>query len=79
MTDSKRKFGWVDDWAKMTGERARIDAKVHKTAIAYRTEKGWVREHYDGTVEVINSEENEGGKMREKERINRIMSLLHRI
>mgnify|MGYP006875674310 CR=1 FL=1 len=41
MTDSERKFGWVDDWAKMTGERARIDAKVHKTAM-YITRR-WVR------------------------------------
>lgn len=24
----KRKFGWVDKWVKMTGERARIDAKA---------------------------------------------------
>ncbi|WP_033827768.1 hypothetical protein [Bacillus andreraoultii] len=79
MTEHKRKFEWVDKWAKMTGERARIDAKANKTAIVYRTEKGWVREHYDGTIETINSEENGGGKMREKERINRIMSLLQRI
>jgi len=40
MTDGKRKFGWVDDWAKMMGERARIDAKVHKTAIVYKHEDG---------------------------------------
>ncbi|WP_264371986.1 hypothetical protein [Salicibibacter halophilus] len=26
--EPKRKYGWVDKWAKMTGERARIDAKV---------------------------------------------------
>lgn len=79
MTENKRKFEWVDKWAKMTGERARIDAKVHKTAIVYRTEQGWVKEHYDGTIERINTEENRGGEMREKERINRIMSLLQRI
>ncbi|MFC5465972.1 hypothetical protein [Lederbergia graminis] len=24
----KRKFAWADKWIKMTGERARIDAKV---------------------------------------------------
>lgn len=45
MTENKRKFEWVDKWAKMTGERARIDAKAIKTAIVYRTEKGWVKEH----------------------------------
>ena len=32
---SKRKFGWVDKWAKMTGERARIDAKANNTYIVY--------------------------------------------
>lgn len=37
-------------WAKMTGERARIDAKVHKTAIVYNTKNGWVKEFYDGTL-----------------------------
>ncbi|MEI3599092.1 MULTISPECIES: hypothetical protein [Bacillaceae] len=79
MTENKRKFEWVDKWAKMTGERARIDAKVHKTAIVYRTEQGWVKEHYDGTIERINTEENRGGKIREIERINRIMSLIQRI
>lgn len=79
MTGHKRKFEWVDKWAKMTGERARIDAKVHKTAIVYKTEHGWVKEHYDGTIERINSEEIEVRKMREKERINRIMTLLQTI
>ena len=79
MTENKRKFEWVDKWAKMTGERARIDAKVHKTAIVYRTEQGWVRENYNGRIERINSEDNRGGGMREKERINRIMSLIQRI
>ncbi|WP_141130640.1 hypothetical protein [Virgibacillus dokdonensis] len=79
MTENKRKFEWVDKWAKMTGERARIDAKVHKTAIVYRTEQGWVKEHYDGRIERINTEENRGEKIREIERINRIMSLIQRI
>ncbi|MBU5466271.1 hypothetical protein KQI49_05420 [Virgibacillus sp. MSJ-26] len=79
MTENKRKFEWVDKWAKMTGERARIDAKANKTAIVYRTERGWVKEHYDGTIERINTGENSGGEMREKERINRIMSLLQAI
>ncbi|MDF1510985.1 hypothetical protein PZE06_22900 [Robertmurraya sp. DFI.2.37] len=79
MTDSERKFGWVDDWAKMTGERARIDAKVHKTAIVYNTKMGKVKEFYDGTIQRMDSGESKGGIMREKERINRIMSLLQRI
>lgn len=38
MIENKRKFEWVDKWAKMTGERARIDAKANMTAIVYRTE-----------------------------------------
>lgn len=73
MTDSERKFGWVDDWAKMTGERARIDAKVHKTAIVYNTKMSKVKEFYDGTIQRMDSGESKGGIMREKERINRIM------
>ncbi|MEL3958174.1 hypothetical protein NSQ96_12990 [Caldifermentibacillus hisashii] len=79
MEENKREFEWIDEWAKMTGERARIDAKANKSSIVYRSENGWVREHYDGTIETINSEENGGGKVREKERITRIMSLLQRI
>jgi len=35
----KRKFGWVDKWAKMTGERARIDAKVNNTYIVYEKKR----------------------------------------
>lgn len=66
-------------WAKMTGERARIDAKVHKTAIVYNTKNGWVKEFYDGTIQRIDTEENRGVEMRGKERINRIMSLLQRM
>ncbi|KPH76572.1 MULTISPECIES: hypothetical protein [Bacillaceae] len=58
MTKHKRKFEWVDKWAKMTGERARIDAKVHKTAIIYNTQNGWVKEYYDGTIKRLNTEEN---------------------
>jgi hypothetical protein len=59
MTEPKRKFEWVDKWAKMTGERARIDAKVYKTAIIYNTKNGWVKEFYDGTIETIDNGENE--------------------
>ncbi|MBU5467529.1 hypothetical protein KQI49_11935 [Virgibacillus sp. MSJ-26] len=47
MQEEIRKGG---KWAKMTGERARIDAKVHKTAIVYNTKNGWVKEFYDGTL-----------------------------
>jgi hypothetical protein len=79
MTEHKRKFEWVEKWEKMTSERARIDAKVHKTAIVYNTKNGRVKEHYDGTIEIINTEENRGENMREKERIFRIMTLLQTI
>ncbi|MGY0694076.1 hypothetical protein ACW2QC_15060 [Virgibacillus sp. FSP13] len=79
MTENKRKFEWVDKWVKMSGERARIDAKVHKTAIVYNAKHGWVKEYYDGTIERMDIEENRGKKMREKERINRIMTLLQTI
>lgn len=79
MTENKRKFEWVDKWAKMTGERARIDAKANKTAIVYNTKHGWVKEYYDGTIESMDNEKNRGEKMREKERINRITSLIQRI
>ena len=41
---SKRKYGWVHQWAKMTGERAKIDAKVNNTYIVYATKDGLVKE-----------------------------------
>ena len=47
---SGRKFEWIDKWVKMTGERAKIDAKVNNTYIIYDTENGWVREYPDGTI-----------------------------
>ncbi|MFB5662489.1 hypothetical protein ACE4RR_11830 [Alteribacillus sp. HJP-4] len=45
-----RKFAWVDKWAKMTGERARIDAKVNNTYIVYNTKDGLVKEYPNGDV-----------------------------
>ncbi|MBN8207921.1 MULTISPECIES: hypothetical protein [Bacillales] len=45
-----RKFAWVGKWAKMTGDRAKIDAKVNNTYIVYDTENGLVKEYPDGTV-----------------------------
>lgn len=47
---SKRKYGWVDQWAKMTGERAKIDAKVNNTYIVYATKDGLVKEFPNGEV-----------------------------
>lgn len=45
-----RKFEWIDKWVKMTGERAKIDAKANNTSIIYHTEEGLVREYPDGTI-----------------------------
>lgn len=45
-----RKFAWVDKWVKMTGERARIDAKVNDTYIIYDTDQGWVKEYPNGEI-----------------------------
>ncbi|SDJ14175.1 hypothetical protein MUO14_13150 [Halobacillus shinanisalinarum] len=45
-----RKFAWVDKWVKMTGDRAKIDAKANNTYIVYETENGLVKEYPDGTI-----------------------------
>jgi hypothetical protein len=50
MNVPKRKFGWVDKWAKMTGERARIDAKVNNTYIVYEKKGKLVKEYPNGDV-----------------------------
>lgn len=54
-----RKFEWVDKWVRMTGERAKIDAKANNTYIIYNTENGCVREYPDGTI-VPHVREREG-------------------
>lgn len=48
--EHNRKYAWVDKWAKMTGDRARIDAKVNKTYIIYEKEGKMVKEFPDGTI-----------------------------
>lgn len=48
--ESKRKYGWIDKWAKMTGERARIDAKVNNTYIIYDKNGTLVKEYPDGKI-----------------------------
>ena len=48
--ESKRKYGWIDKWAKMTGERARIDAKVNKTYIIYEKNGKLVKEFPNGNI-----------------------------
>lgn len=52
-----RKFSWVDKWAKMTGERAKIDAKVNGTYIVYETKDGLVKEFPDGKIIPYTDEE----------------------
>lgn len=49
-SSQKRKYGWVNQWAKMTGERAKIDAKVNNTYIVYSTKDGLVKEFPNGEV-----------------------------
>ena len=46
----KRKYGWVDKWVKMTGERARIDAKANNTYIVYEKEGKLVKEFPNGHI-----------------------------
>jgi hypothetical protein len=47
---TKRKYSWVGKWAKMTGERARIDAKVNNTYIVYEKNGKLVKEFPNGDV-----------------------------
>lgn len=48
--ESKRKYGWIDKWAKMTGERARIDAKANDTYIVYEKDQQLVKEFPNGKI-----------------------------
>lgn len=48
--EGDRKFAWVDKWVKMTGDRARIDAKANNTCIVYETKEGLVQEYPDGKI-----------------------------
>lgn len=47
----QRKFAWADKWIKMTGELARIEAKVNNTYIVYEKDGIWVNEYLNGGVE----------------------------
>ncbi|MFL0497868.1 hypothetical protein [Priestia megaterium] len=47
----ERKFAWVDKWAKMTGERAKIDAKANDTYIVYEKDNALVKEYPNGKIE----------------------------
>jgi len=52
----ERKFAWADKWIKMTGERARIDAKVNNTYIVYKKDGILVKEFPDGNTEILTDE-----------------------
>lgn len=54
--ESKRKYGWMDKWAKMTGERARIDAKANRTYIIYEKNKKLVKEFPNGKIIPFNND-----------------------
>ena len=54
----QRKFAWADKWIKMTGERARIDAKVNNTYIVYKKNGILVKEFPDGNTEPLVNEDN---------------------
>ncbi len=41
----------------MTGERARIDAKVNDTYIIYNTKNGWVKEFPNGQIVPLENED----------------------
>ncbi|MDQ0216767.1 hypothetical protein J2S13_003251 [Oikeobacillus pervagus] len=49
-SEPKRKFAWVGKWAKMTGDRARIDAKVNNTYIIYEKNGELVKEFPNGDI-----------------------------
>ncbi|WP_078554336.1 hypothetical protein [Bacillus alkalicellulosilyticus] len=55
----KRKYEWVSKWAKMTGERAKIDAKVYNTYIVYEKEGKLVKEFPNGDIVPINNKKDD--------------------
>jgi hypothetical protein len=53
----ERKYPWVAKWAKMTGERAMIDAKVHDTYIVYKDKDGHlVKKYSNGNIVKVDDE-----------------------
>ena len=48
--ETNRKYEWLSPWVKMTGERARIDAKVHNTYIVYEKDGKFVKEFPNGDI-----------------------------
>jgi hypothetical protein len=58
-TANKRKYEWVGKWAKMTGNRARIDAKVNNTYIIYEKDGKLVKELPSGDIIPFNKDGDE--------------------
>ncbi|CDO04278.1 hypothetical protein BN988_02832 [Oceanobacillus picturae] len=52
----KRKYAWMDKWAKMTGERAKIDAKANGTYIIYEKDGELVKEYPNDRVLPLDEE-----------------------
>lgn len=55
-SEPKRKYAWVGKWAKMTGDRARIDAKVNNTYIIYEKSGKLVKEYPNGEIVPFNKD-----------------------
>lgn len=55
--EHKRKYGWVGKWTKMTGERARINAKVNNTYIVYEKNGKLVKEFPNGDIVLFHNED----------------------
>lgn len=63
MDRPKRKFFWVDELVKKTGEVAMEEARRHNTYIIYKRDDGsTVRAYPDGKIEVIKENEKKGEK-----------------
>ena len=54
--EPKSKYGWLRKWAKMTGERARIDAKANNTYIVYEKDGKLVKEFPNGDIVPLNKD-----------------------
>lgn len=55
-SELKSKYGWLRKWAKMTGERARIDAKANNTYIVYEKDGKLVKEFPNGDIFPLNKD-----------------------
>lgn len=56
INNKERKFAWMDKWVKLTGDRARIDAKANGTYIVYEKDGQLVKEYPDGKIVPLNKD-----------------------